>query len=150
MWKWIASRCSLVKKKKNRPGEISQGMSTRSSFAWSEAAGHTGTLCQLLLAQSGDSSTPPVKTGEGCFQTMVDLNSSPRTTALFLDYVQWLFKLPNCFSPHCTKSSKRKKNLRALKCQVEFCAGFYGCYKPSTPGLQQWWIFSAVTQTGPP
>lgn len=95
-------------------------MSRRSPLAWSEAAGHTGFSLQLLLAQSTDDSAPPVKAGEGCSQTMVDLNSSPRTTALFLDYVQWLLKSPNCFSPHCTKSSRRKKKNLGVSLNAKF------------------------------
>ena len=55
-----------------------------------------------------------VQAGKVRFQTIGDLNASPRTTVLYLDYVQWLFKLPDCFSPRCTKSSKRRKNTISL------------------------------------
>ena len=63
-----------------------------------------------FVGQTSYHSDLHVQAGEIHFQTIVDLNTSPRTTVLCLDYVQWLFKLSNCFSPHCTKSSKRRKN----------------------------------------
>lgn len=62
---------------------------------------------------------------------MADLNLSPRTTALFLDYVQWLFKLPNCFSPQCTESSKREKKICvSLNAKFSSVQGFMAVIKP--------------------